>query len=226
MNRRQFLCALTGSAGLLAGCTGRGESQAMLGVDTKLSIEETRVITNSDDFVTETEYPQSRDDGSPPGVEFAAELFQPQDAPPEIEFRLTNTGPQRVFYMGPFYPFDSSLSLSGELLLLPKLNADRPYQGYGATDPDGPQSRDGLIPESNNEGCWRVKGSPMRLIPGLALQVDTGETLSNRSSILVSPDGPCPPAETQMLSNVFSIDGARANRTELVVELRVTQTLL
>ncbi|ESS11386.1 MAG: hypothetical protein A07HR60_01441 [uncultured archaeon A07HR60] len=226
MNRRQFLCALTGSAGLLAGCTDRSESQAMLGVDTRLAIEETRVIADTDNFVVDFENPQSRDNGSPPEVEFAAELFQPQDAPPEIEFRLTNTGPQRIFYMAPFYPFDVFPSLSGELMLLPKLNPDRPYQGYGATDPDGPQSRDGLIPESNNEGCWRVKGSPMTLIPGLALQVDTGETLSNRSSILVSPDGPCPPAETQMLSNVFSIGGARANKTELVVELRVTQTLL
>lgn len=226
MNRREFLCAVMGSIGALVGCTDRRESHAMLGVDTKLSIEKIRVITDPEKFESTLDFSQSASDESPPEVEFEAELFQPQDAPPEIEFRLINTGPQRVFYMGQFYPFSRLGSVSRELYLLPKLNPDRRYQGLVAVDPERPQSREGLIPQSNTQGCWRANGKPIKLSAGLAPRVDTGETLSNRSSILVSPDGPCPPAETQLLSNVFSIGGARANRTELVVELRLTQTLL
>ncbi len=225
MNRRQFLCALTGSAGLLAGCTDRSESQAMLGGDTKLAIEETQIIADPENFKSTIDYPQNSSDGLP-RVEFDAELFQPPDSPPEIEFRLTNTGPQRLFYVGQFYPFSRLGSRSRELVLLPELNPDRRYQAYGAVDPEGPQSRDGLIPDSNPEDCWRANGEPIKLLTGIVPQLDTGETIANRSAILVGPNAPCPPAETQILSNVFSIGGARENVTELVVKLRLEQTLL
>ena len=225
MNRRQFLCALTGSAGLLAGCTDRSESQAMLGGDTKLAIEETQIIADPENFKSTIDYPQNSSDGLP-RVEFDAELFQPPDSPPEIEFRLTNTGPQRLFYVEQFYPFSRLGSRSRELVLLPELNPDRRYQAYGAVDPEGPQSRDGLIPDSNPEDCWRANGEPIKLLTGIVPQLDTGETIANRSAILVGPNAPCPPAETQILSNVFSIGGARGSVTELVVKLRLEQTLL
>jgi|APHM01.1.fsa_nt_gi hypothetical protein len=67
MNRREYLCALTGTAGVCAGCTAPGESRVMLGVDTTLSISETSVNKNRENFVSDSDrdLPQSRDDGPP-----------------------------------------------------------------------------------------------------------------------------------------------------------------
>ena len=85
MNRRQFLCALTGATVVLAGCIRRDESRVMFGVDTKLSVEMTHIITDTEKFKTRVDYPQSHN-SVPAQVEFAAELSQPPDTPPEIEF--------------------------------------------------------------------------------------------------------------------------------------------
>jgi hypothetical protein len=77
-------------------------------------LKETRVITDSEKSKSRLDYPQSRND-MPAQVEFEAELSQPPDTPPEVEFRLTNTRLQRPFYMGPHYLFDKLASTSREL---------------------------------------------------------------------------------------------------------------
>jgi hypothetical protein len=193
----------------------------MLGVDTTLSISETSVNKDRDNFVSDShrDYPQSRDDG-PRQVAFEAELFQPPDAPPEIEYRLTNTGPQRRFYGGAFYPF-TGRSESGELLPIPHSNPERTHQGIGPVDPDGPATRAEIIPESPDGGCWRANAGIVILRIGLSVELDKGDTITQRDTILVGPDAPCPPAERQLLTDTLSIGGIHANVTELVAELRL-----
>ena len=234
MNRRQLLAG-TGAliAGVVAGCNSQAEPPTMLGADTGLSVQNTRVIDDREEFVTDTDYPQDRNDG-PPEVAFEAELTQPTDSPPEIEFRLTNTGPQRKFFMGMYYPFTTLGSESRELVLLPSFRpehrqrTERDQPSFGLENPDPSAkgyccTKDELIPDSNNGGCWQTIGRPIIPHYGVAPTVTHSETLSNQSTILLAPDAPCPPAETQLLSNVLSIGGIRANQTELVVELRVTR---
>ena len=237
MNRRQLLAG-TGAliVGVVAGCNSQAEPTAMLGADTGLSVETTRVINDREEFVSEIDYAQNHNDG-PPEVAFEAELTQPTDSPPEIEFRLTNTGPQREFVMGMYYPFTTLASESHELVLLPSFRPEqqrrtgRDQPGFGVenytkdkpipdSNNDGCCTKDELIPDSNNDGCWRTTSRPLIPHPGVGPTVAHDETLSNQSTILLAPDAPCPPAETQPLSNVISIGGLHANVTELVVELR------
>jgi hypothetical protein len=244
MNRRQLLAG-TGAliAGVVAGCNSQAEPPTMLGADTGLSVQNTRVIDDREEFVTDTDYPQDRNDG-PPEVAFEAELTQPTDSPPEIEFRLTNTGPQRQFYEGAFYPFSALGSESGELVLLPYRNPDRSHQLI-YLEPDRVEtkgldydaSREDFIPDSNDGSRWRSQGSPVKLSIGMAPELDHEETVSQRSTVLLGPNAQCPPAETQLVSTVLGIDGIRASegprgqapwhsprtacKTELVVELRV-----
>jgi hypothetical protein len=154
----------------------------MLGADTGLSIEHTRVIDDRDEFVSEIDYPQNRDDG-PPKMTFAAELFQSTEGPPEIEFRLTNTGPQRRFVMGIYYPFTTLGSESRELVLLPSLRPEqrrrreRDQPGFGLEDSAEGYTKDELIPDSNDGGCWQTIGRPVITHPGVEPTVAHNETL-------------------------------------------------
>ncbi len=85
MNPRQFLCGLTGATAVLAGYIRQDESDMMFGVDTKQSVEMTHSIIDTEKFKSRVDYPQSRN-SVPAQVEFEAELSQPPDTPPEIEF--------------------------------------------------------------------------------------------------------------------------------------------
>ncbi|ERG88436.1 MAG: hypothetical protein J07HX5_00581, partial [halophilic archaeon J07HX5] len=125
------------------------------------------------------------------------------------------------------YPFTTLGSESRELVLLPSLQpeqrrrreSDQP--GFGLEDSAEGYTKDELIPDSNDGGCWQTIGRPMITHPTVEPMMAHNETLSNRSTILLAPDAPCPPAETQLLTNVISIGDIRSNVTELVVELRV-----
>jgi hypothetical protein len=111
------------------------------------------------------------------------------------------------------------------LTTIPHSNPERGYQGIGAGDPDGPTTRAEFIPESPDGGCWRANDN-VDVTRGLSVKVDKGDTITQRKTMLVDPDAPCPPAQKQLMTNAISIGGIRANVTELVVELQLDQTLL
>ena len=192
-----------------------------LGANTELTIENTETIENTDEFVTDTDYPEEHADPNA-GARIEAELFQSPERPPEIEFRLTNTGPRNDFFMAPYFPFSKLYSESQELVLIPdkKEGMDR---HIGSIEPDGPSTQEEFIPDDNKNDCWRSRGKPITRDVGIKPELDREETVSNRSTVLLSSDAPCPPSDTQLLSNVFSIGGTKANVTEAVVELSVTQ---
>ena len=238
MHRRKFLCTATVTIGVLGGCNERsgqpetseterpgqsetGETEMTLGANTKLTIENAGTIENDDEFVTDTDFPEEHVDPDA-GARIEAELFQPPERPPEIEFRLTNIGPRNEFFMAPYFPFSTLYSESQELVLIPD-KKEGMDQLIGSVEPDGPSTQEEFIPDENKNGCWRSRGEPITRDPGVIPELDREETVSNRSTVLLSPDAPCPPSDTQMLSNVFSIGGIRANVTEAVVELRVAQ---
>jgi len=227
MHRRKFLCTAAVTTSVLGGCNERSsqsetsETEMTLGANTKLTIENAKTIKNNDKFVTDTEFPEEHVDPDA-SARIEAELFRSPERPPEIEFRLTNTGPRNNFFMGPYFPFSKLYSKSQELVLIPdkKEGMDR---HIGPSEPDGPSTQEEFIPDDNKNGCWRSRGDPIARSLGVIPELDRDETVSNRSTVLLSPDAPCPPSDTQMLSNVFSIGGIRANVTEAVVKLSVTQ---
>ena len=227
MHRRKFLCTAAVTAGFLSGCNersgqpGTGETEMTLGANTELTIEDTETIENTDEFVTNTDYPEEHVDPDA-SARVEAELFQPPKRPPEIEFRLTNTGPRNSFFMGPHFPFSKLLSKSQELVLIPDKREEMDRH-IGSVEPNGPSTQEEFIPDDNKNGCWRSRGEPITRSLGIKPELDREETVSNRSTVLLHPDAPCPPSDAQPLSNVFSIGGIRANVTEAVVELRVTQ---
>ena len=227
MYRRELLYTAAVTTGVFAGCTEQsdqseaGETEMTLGGNTDLTIENAKTIENTDEFVTDTDYPEEHVD-SDASARIEAELFRSPERPPEIEFRLTNTGPRNIFFMGPYFPFSKLFSESQELVLIPdkREGMDR---HIGSFDSDGPSTQEEFIPDENEDGCWRSRGEPITRSPGIKRELDRDETVSNRSTILLHPDAPCPPSDTQLLSNVFSIGGIRANVTEAVVKLNVTQ---
>jgi hypothetical protein len=227
MHRRKFLCTAAVTTGVFSGCTEissqseTSETEMTLGANTELTIENTETIENTDEFVTDTNYPEEHVDPNA-STRIEAELFQSPERPPEIEFRLTNTGPRNEFFMGPYFPFSNLYSESQELVLIPdkKEEMDR---HIGSSEPDGPSTQKEFIPDENKNGCWRSRGEPIARDLGIKPELDREETVSNRSTVLLHPDAPCPPSDTQLLSNVFSIGGIRANVTEAVVKLSVTQ---
>ena len=227
MHRRKFLCTAAVTTGVLCGCNERSgqsdtsETGMKLGANTELAIESAETIENTDEFVTDTDYPEDHVDPDA-SARIEAELFQSPEHSPEIEFRLTNTGPRNNFFMAPYYPFSTLYSESQELVLIPdkKEEMDR---HIGPVEPDGPSTQEEFIPDDNKNGCWRSRGKPITRDLGIKPELDPDETVSNRSTVLLSPDAPCPPSDTQLLSNVFSIGGIRANVTEAVVKLSVTQ---
>jgi hypothetical protein len=227
MHRRKFLSTAAATTGVLGGCTEisghseMSETEMTLGANTELRIESAETIDNNDEFVTDTDFPEDHVDPDA-SARIEAELFRSPERPPEIEFRLTNTGPRNNFFMAPYFPFSTLYSESQELVLIPdkKEEMDR---HIGSDEPDGPSTQEGFIPDENKNGCWRSRGKPMARSLGVIRELDRDETISNRSTVLLSPDAPCPPSDTQLLSNVFSIGGIGANVTEAVVELRVTQ---
>ena len=192
-----------------------------LGGNTDLMIENTETIENTDEFVTDTDYPEEHVDPDA-SARIEAELFQSPERPPEIEFRLTNTGPRNIFFMGPYFPFSKLFSKSQELVLIPE-KKEGMNRHIGPVDPDGPSTQAEFIPDDNKDGCWRSRGEPITRSPGIKRGLDRDETVSNRSTVLLHPDAPCPPSDTQVLSSVFSIGGIRANVTEAVVRVNVTQ---
>ena len=227
MHRRRFLCTTAVTTGVLSGCNERSsqpetsKTEMTLGANTELTIENAETIENTDEFVTDTGYSEERVDPDA-SARVEVELFQPPERPPEIEFRLTNTGPRNDFFMGPYFPFSTLYSESQELVLIPEKKEEMDRH-IGPFEPDGPSTQEEFIPNENKNGCWRSRGKPITQSPGVIPELDREETVSNRSTVLLSPDAPCPPSDTQMLSNVFSIGGIGANVTEAVVELRVTQ---
>jgi hypothetical protein len=124
--------------------------------------------------------------------------------------------------MGPHFPFSKLLSKSQELVLIPDKREEMDRH-IGSVEPNGPSTQEEFIPDDNKNGCWRSRGEPITRSLGIKPELDREETVSNRSAVLLHPDAPCPPSDAQLLSNVFSIGGIRANVTEAVVELRVTQ---
>ena len=227
MHRRKFLCTAAVTTGVLGGCNEKSgqsetsETEMTLGANTELTIENAKTIEDNDEFVTDTDYPEEHVDPDA-NARIEAELFRSPERPPEIEFRLTNTGPRNNFFMAPYFPFSKLYSESQELVLIPdkKEGMDR---HIGSVNPDGPSTQEEFIPDGNKNGCWRSRGEPITRDPGVISELDREETVSNRSTILLSPDAPCPPSDTQVLSNVFSIGGIRANVTEAVVKLSVNQ---
>ena len=227
MHRRKFLCTAAVTTGVLGGCNERsggsevGETEMTLGANTELTIENAETIENNDEFVTGTDYPEEHVDPDA-SARIEAELFRSPERPPEIEFRLTNTGPRNSFFMAPYFPFSKLYSESKELVLIPN-KKEGMGRHIGSVKPDGPSTQEEFIPDGNKDGCWRSRGEPITRDPGIISELDRGETVSNRSTILLHPDAPCPPSDTQALSNVFSIGGIRANVTEAVVKLSVNQ---
>ena len=226
MHRRKFLCTAAVTTGVLGGCNERSgrsetsETETTLGANTELRIENAETVENTDEFVTSTDYPEERV-GPDASARIEAELFQSPERPPEIEFRLTNTGPRHDFFMDPYFPFSKLLSKSQEVVLVPdkREGMDR---HIGPVEPDGPSTQEEFIPDDNKNSCWRSRGEPIIRSPGIIRELDREETVSNRSTVLLHPDAPCPPSDTQLLSNVFSIGGVRANVTEAVVKLQLS----
>jgi hypothetical protein len=225
MERREFLCIVAMTTGVFAGCTEQSdqseatETEMKLGANTRLTIENAETIESTDEFVTDTEFSEEHVDPDV-STRIDAELFQSPERPPEIEFRLTNTGPRNNFFMGPYFPFSKLFSESQELVLIPN-HREGMDRHIGSFDPDGPSTQEKFIPEGNTNGCWRSRGEPITRSPTIEVELDRGETVSNRSTVLLHPDSSCPPSDTQVLSNVFSVGGLNANVTEAVVKLHV-----
>ena len=104
MHRRKFLCTAAVTTGVLGGCneiSGQpetSETEMTLGANTELTIESAETIENNDEFVTDTDFPEEHVDPDA-SARIEAELSQSPERPPEIEFRLTNTGPRNNFFI-------------------------------------------------------------------------------------------------------------------------------
>ncbi|WP_152419868.1 hypothetical protein [Natrialba hulunbeirensis] len=153
-------------------------------------------------------------------VRFEAELCHGTiETPPEIEFRLTNTGFPRQFFFGAKPPFTAVLSEEGTLTLIPE--GDGTY--VGPVDPDGPERPAEFIPDSPNEGCWRALGTPLKVSIGKAIPLDRDETISVRYTVLVSADHDvaCPPNGSHQVTSRFSIGTVQENVHEATATLHV-----